>query len=441
MSRGKKVAITYIAFDGALGSYTGIGVLSEHFIKQFPVVAKHFKHKDVNLALHVIAMDSAKSSAGYSKKIHSRTESICSSHNGALHMVSSVVNKDAPYSIYQMWHGISQNSANIIHNLASQYDLVVVYIVGHPVLGRIPYYYNQMTEGHVNVKLITVAHSDFFSYFQSNYTFEHLQLETASFQLAKMYDNTYVAATSKYQIGTLKKHYAIPKRKIVSFQTGLYLDDERFKPIPRSQIVKKLQSYKIPLDVDLVFSVGRAVPSKGFEDLLMSFVQLKKIHPKPVHLVFIASPNTVFEESAPTIERLKQIIADHHLEDSCTPIYKLDMELQNYIYQWNNTKIVAQLSLQESFGLVPVETRISPRQTGPVMVASNLGGHKEQITNGKDGFLVNPHNHLQTAKTMSKILGMSEHQQKQIKKAGEARVRKDYDYTKNVIKSLDVLMK
>jgi glycosyltransferase involved in cell wall biosynthesis len=444
MSRGKNIAVVYASWDGPLGSITGLGKLSQHFIESFPAAAKKYKQKGVNLSLHVIAINAdnetiTTSSPGYSESIHKNTAAICRSLNGQLHLMDETTQNDTPQGFYSRWSNISKKTSDLILNYSRQYDEVIVYVVGQPILGRVPYYFNQSARDRDNVKLVVVPHTDFFCYFSPSYLFEYLEWETASFQLVNMYQNTYVAATSKFQIDLLKQHYVLPKSKIIPLQSGVFDGDTRFKPISQAEILRNLELNKIPTDVDLIFSVARAVPQKGFDELLKTFAELIKIHNKPIHLVFIASTALAFTKSS-TVEQIKQIISDQNLEHVCTPFFRHDFELPSYMFQWENTKIVAQLALQESFGLVPEEARISPNNAGPVVVASNLGGFKEQITNGKDGFLVDPKDHVQTAKIMSKILNMSEPELAKIRKAGRARVKRDYDYTKNVIESLERLV-
>ncbi len=444
MSRGKNIAVVYASWDGPLGSITGLGKLSQHFIESFPAAAKKYKQEGVNLSLHVIAINAdnetiTTSSPGYSESIHKNTEAICRSLGGQLHLVDEPSDNQSPQAFYGRWSAISNNVSDILLGFSNQYDEVIVYIVGLPVLGKVPYYFNQSTKTKDNIKLVVVPHTDFFCYFNPTYPFENLEWETASFQLVNMYPNTYVAATSKYQIGLLKEHYVLPKKKIIPLQSGVFGGDDRFELITRTKIIKMLKANNIPTDVDIIFSVARARPQKGFSDLLKTFSELVKIHNKPVYLVFIASTALAFAKSS-TIEQLKKIITDLGLKDYCTPIYRHDFDLPSYLFQWENTKIVAQLALQESFGLVPEEARISPNESGPIVVASNLGGFKEQITNGKDGFLVDPRAHKQTARTMSKILNMPEAQLEKIRKDGLARAKRDYDYTKNVTESLEAIL-
>ncbi len=437
IDKNKKVALVFASIDGVIGSHSGMGTITQHFIKILPSIAKKYHAKGVKLDFYVMTQSIAKKYHGYSRLMHKNTETICHSLGGQLHLMDQT-NNSQPLNFRAGWAEVSKNTASIVVNLAEQYNQTIVYVVGLPFL-KLPCFVNEIDKDlSKKVKIVLLSYSDFFLFKNIEHN-EHIRWEDESFKQINLYENTYMAATSKYQIELLKQWYKLPADKIIPLQTGLYMDDEMFAPIARHRIMTILKSKNIPTDVDIIFSVGRAAPPKGFGELLLVFSELLKIHKKPVHLVFIASNYQVFS-SASVVSRLKQIITDQNLQNYVTPIYHYDLDLPKNMFQWENTKIVAQLALQESFGLVPEEARISPNSAGPVVVASNLGGFKEQITNGKDGFLVDPKDHVQTAKIMSKILNMSEPELAKIRKAGLARVKRDYDYTKNVIESLERLV-
>lgn len=445
VKKAKNVAVIFVSWDGPLGYFTGVGKLSNQFIESIPEIAKDYKNK-VNLSFHVLAViaeneEFTESSPGYNKKVHERTKSICREHNGKLHEVRIDTVTKAPMDLFVRWSLLSKQITEIMQYHSNNSDQVIVYLAGHPILGKVPYYYNSSMMRNDNLTMLVVPHNDFFCYHKPNshFMFEQLEWESASLQLVNMFKNTYVASTSEYQIKILREHYYLPKNKVVPLQTGLNFRDKNFEAIPRAKIVKVLEKNNIPTNKDLIFSVGRAVPDKGFGELIKTFARLIKIHGKSVHLVIVASPSSLFG-SAPNIEHLEKLVAELGLEKMCTMIYRQDFDLPRYLYQWSRTKIVAQLSIHESFGLVPEEVRISPNKIGPVVVASNVGGFKEQITNGEDGFLVGSLSYLRTAKVMSKILNMKTAELTDIKEAGLKRAKLNYDYTKNIKKSLDILL-
>ena len=54
--------------------------------------------------------------------------------------------------------------------------------------------------------------------------------------------------------------------------------------------------------------------------------------------------------------------------------------------QWQNTNILAILSRSEPFGLIPIEARFYKNENLALLV-SNIGGLKEQVEDGVNGFV------------------------------------------------------
>lgn len=121
------------------------------------------------------------------------------------------------------------------------------------------------------------------------------------------------------------------------------------------------------------------------------------------------------------VEHIESLIARCQLSKAVTTIFHWEANLPGLICQWKHTRIVAQLPHREPFGLVPEEVRLWARHDGPVIVASQLDGFVEQITDGVDGYLVQPRNHPEAADKFTSILKLSEVQTKQIKGAGHRR--------------------
>jgi glycosyltransferase involved in cell wall biosynthesis len=424
-----KIAVVYVTYDGAINSTCGVGVISQYFIKSMPIIAKQM-HEQLNIDIdfHVAAVDLLKSAHGYSKRIKTTTLTIVQLLGGELHFIDNGTFGNENYGTKTNWEKASMNAAKIIKTLANEYAQVYVYLIDTPFL-NVPAY---MPTGTKNVIYLLVPHSDVFSHFPDEIPKERLIWETEAFKAVRTSPYVYLASTSEFLTKTIKKHHAIESKKIIDLQTGLMISDSHFKMANKNEVEGVLKRKKLPLDKPLIFSVGRAVSYKGFEDLIDSF-KLLCDDGFDAHLVFIASP---FRNSPSNIEILKNKINILGLSGKCTPIYDLDMDLPKYIYQWPNTKIVAQLSSREPFGLVPEEVRMWAREEGPLIVASNLDGFIEQIDDNLDGFLVDPSNHVEVKSVFEKILEMPTEEYSRIKTQGYRRCLKNYDYTKAVLESL-----
>jgi len=424
----KRIAVVYTTYDGALNCTCGVGVLSQYFINSFPQIRKTLSDH-VDLSLHVVAVSLNENGHGYSNEIKQKTEQITVNSGGKLHLIDNGTNASENFGNINNWELASKNAASIITEIASSYDFVITYLVDTPFLG-VPQYYSRSVTGKIISYL--VPHSDVYSHFANNIDSVRLEWETFAFKQIAILKNLFLASTSVFLTNNVKLHHNIPAEKIIAMQTGLLLTDKRFEHATKLEIETKLQAYKIPLDKDLIFSVARAVPYKGFEDLIESFALIANANSN-AHLVFVASP---FRNSASNVEELKLLITKHNLDSKVTAIYNLEMELPRIICQWERTRIVAQLSHREPFGLVPEEVRIWAKDVGPVIVASNLDGFVEQITDKEDGFLVNPFDHKTIANLFLEIFNMDTGKLTDIKKKGYERATQNYNYVNSITNTI-----
>lgn len=428
----QKVAIVYVTYDGAVNSASGVGVLSQYFISAMPKTAEKIaQEKNCAISFHVVAVELSKEADGYSESVRANTESVCQSLDGKLHLIENGLKGLKGYGWLENWQLASKNAAAVIEKLCRSYDRVLVYLIDTPFM-CLPFFVKQSSK----ITLVIVPHSDTFSHFPDNIDLSRLGWEAAAMQVLNVFPNAYLAKTSDFLLRTLKDHYKIDDGKVVSLQTGLVPQSSRFSRATATEIKNALQDRKIPPNKPLIFSVGRAVPYKGFADLIESFALFAQ-KDLDAHLVFVAPPH---KNEAGITGQLEALIAKHGLRERCTPIYELDMELPRLICQWDNTKIVAQLSHREPFGLVPEEVRLWAKDGGPVIVASNLDGFIEQITDGMDGFLVMPDKHEMVADAFHTIFSMESEELSQIRQAGWARAVRDYDYAESVMKSIEALL-
>ncbi len=418
----KSIAIVYATYDGAVNSTCGVGVLSQYFIGSMPSIIKKLNTPHVDYTFHVIAVDLASSAHGYSSEIATTTKEVCQSLGGKLWFVSNGTNGNENYGSPANWQEASRNAAECLEQLARQYDHVLTYLVDTPFL-HTPYLC-----GANNVTSILVPHSDVYSHFPDNVPKDRQAWEADAFTGIAFTDKLYLASTSQFLTDTLQHAYNIPKKKIVNLQTGINIADKKFDVIAPSRIKEALMQRGIPLNKKLIFSVARAVPYKGFETLIEAFSILNQRR-DDIHLVFIASP---FRNSPSNVGQLKQMIKSYGLEEACTAIFDLDMDLPKYICQWRNTKIVAQLSYREPFGLVPEEVRMWGRMAGPLVLASEVDGFVEQIDDNVDGYVVVPKNAEIAADKIDVILNLSPLQIDNVRRAGYKRCIDKYDYTHTV---------
>lgn len=428
----KKVAIIYSSYDGIINSYCGVGMVTQAFIESFSSIRNYYLQNEIDLQLHLVTPALLSNSLGFNSEFKDFSLQQAQSSNGSLHFITNDTDGSIPYGNRNNWQAISHTCASKILEIAAKYDQTIAYCVDTPFM-HTPQLADQQKRAFdsKNIQFIITLHSDALIHEPNNPSIDRLAWEAAAIKNAIINPNIYFASTSVFLQQHLKKEYAVPSNKFLKLQTGVYPPSPRYKSVDKGIITQALQKYHIPLDRDLIFSVGRAVPYKGFDLLINAVAKSKK---KP-HLVFIASP---YKKEDSNVNELQKLLVRTGI--SATPIFQLDFDLPKKICQWEKTKIVAQLSSYEPFGLVPEEVRLWAGNKGPVILASNRDGHKEQITDGVDGFLVNIDRTEDISQKIDDVLSLPAQILLEVRKLGFQRAMRYYDYRLSVFNSLNQLL-
>lgn len=428
----KKIAIIYCSYDGILNSYCGIGTVTQAFINSFTSVKNFFLQKQISLHLHLITPALVQESLGYDRSIENFSTRMANESGGGLHLIINGSDGLIPYGNHKNWQVVSHTCATKSLEIATNYDSTIVYCVDTPFMHTARLAGQQKKAfGVDNLKFIISLHSDALIHEPNDPSVERLSWEASAIKTAILNPNIFFASTSEFLKSHLAKEYGVTDDKFVPLQTGIYPPSPRYEAVTKEKIIRGLKTYNIPLNKNLIFSVGRAVQYKGF-DLLIKAVASLKNNP---HLVFIASP---YKTEDSNVAELKLLLKKTKI--SSTPIFKLDFELPKLICQWENTKVVAQLSSCEPFGLIPEEVRLWTKNNGPVILASERDGYIEQITDGRDGFLINIDSFNKIGQKIDTILNLSTEKLAKVRKAGYKRALQQYDYRVSVFKSLNQLL-
>lgn len=428
-----KIAIIYITYDGIVNSMCGVGVISRTFIECFPEVREFFSHHDLDLSLHLITPALNRSALGYSDEITNRSFEIAKKTGGGVHRIVNGTNGSEQFGGVSNWHIVSSSAASKALEISQDYDRAIVYCLDTPFM-HVPYFIDLQKNAYEKQDIVSVLtlHSDVLSHHPENIDMERLAWEASAIKYCSIKESIKIAATSRFLINHLARQYLIPDDKIIPLQSGLHVNGDRYRQNDDSEIVRVLKEYNIPLEKDLVFSVGRAVSYKGFEILIKAFSQIKT---ENAHLVFIASPYLYAPSNINEIERL---LSEYKI--SATPILNLDFKLPRYICQWKKTKIVAQLSIHEPFGLVPEEVRLWGQKQGPIVLTSKREGFIEQINDGYDGFFTDIDDTKEVASKIDYLLGLDDQAKQVLRTNGLQKVLKDYDYRLSIFKSISKLL-
>lgn len=429
----KKVAAVYITYDGLVNTMCGVGVISRFFVNSFKGVRdKLYDEQGVQVDLHLISIALKNGALGYSNKVKKASIQTARMCGGQLHLIVNGTDGTEQFGKVENWKLASAAAANKSMEISTTYDKTIVFCVDIPFM-YVPHYIEQQKEafGAINIESIIVLHSDVLSHEAENPNIERLSWEASAIKYGCLRPSIKFAKTSNFLMNHLIKHYSINKHQIVPLQSGIDLEDSKYKYIDQKKIKKVLETRGIPTNKDLIFSVGRAVPYKGFEQLIEACSKIKH----DAHLVFIASP---YKFAPSNIEHLKELIKQYKI--SCTPIYQLDMDLPRFICQWKRTIICAQLSLHEPFGLVPEEVRIWAKNGGPVILTSGREGFVEQITDGIDGFSIKSRDANKIAERIDYIFDLSKKEIARIRQRGYFKAINEYNYQESIYNCLKSIL-
>ncbi len=172
----------------------------------------------------------------------------------------------------------------------------------------------------------------------------------------------------------------------------------------------------------IILSVGRLVPWKGFETLILLMPEiLKKI--SDVSLVIVGD--------GPDYEKLSFLIKEKKLEDTVNLIGRLEHETL-LLYIKASTIFVLNTGY-EGFSHQLLEVMAS----GTPIITTSVGGNKEIITHGENGILVGYDNKEELLSNIIRLLNHSSNREKLIK-AGLQRVD-DFNTEKMFSKLIETL--
>lgn len=423
----KKIALVYITYDGIINTMCGVGIISRAFIDCFEEVRAYFYKFNIDISLHLITQALTNEALGYDREILNNSLRVTSKCNGGVHYILNGSNGNEQFGSVENWNLASCTAASKSLEISCNYDETIVIAVDTPFMYT-PYYIDLQKKAYPNsnIKSILALHSDVLSHHPEEPDMSRLAWEASSIKYACIRNEIKIAKTSKFLTEHLVNHYAINEEKFINIQSGIDFNSLRYKHWKVRDIENKLKSYNIPLNKNIIFSVGRAVSYKGFDVLIKAFANLKK---RDTHLVFIASP---YKTAPSNVEELKSLLKEYKI--NCTAIFNLDLELPQAICQWKKTKIVAQLSRHEPFGLVPEEVRLWSSSGGAVILTSFCEGYIEQISDEIDGFTVDINDLENVSNKMKMILSLSESEINKIRRAGLKRVMDEYDYRVSMFK-------
>lgn len=180
--------------------------------------------------------------------------------------------------------------------------------------------------------------------------------------------------------------------------------------------------------------ITRFTPSNNKKNNIFAISRLIKVKNVDLLLEAISSVNNAHLYIGGDGEHKEELIRlsnDLNINKRVTFLGKLSEKKLNYYY--STSKIVVFPSVNEPFGIVPIEAMAS----GTPVIASNSGGVVDSVINGKTGFLVEPNNINEMSTKIKEILDDDE---LCVSMAKKARIHVENNFTWDIAaKRLDEL--
>src|SRR5579885_2601649 len=156
-------------------------------------------------------------------------------------------------------------------------------------------------------------------------------------------------------------------------------DPHEFYPMGKQLARKKLG---LPSEEKIILQLGRMVPRKGVDDVIVASAKLVKKQKFSLRLLIVGGETDIPDFNLPEIKRLRKIAAEEDILDHIMFTGRKNREQLKYYY--NASDIFISTPWYEPFGITPLEAMAC----GTPVIGSNVGGIKFTILDGQTGLLV-----------------------------------------------------
>lgn len=220
-----------------------------------------------------------------------------------------------------------------------------------------------------------------------------------------------VAAISHHMRGHLEQVYGVPRHAVVDLPNGLLLSDhEDVTPAPLPP----------KAEAGFLLAMGRAVESKGFEDLLEAVRILGTWDEHVPHLLL--APTTHTETLTGYQRRLQAMVRDCAIDATFLP--RFSSQYRSWLRSPALRGVVVP-SRAEPFGRIPLEAFASG--AAPV-IATRAGGLTETVVDGLTGFTAEARDPMDLAHAIRRALHISAREREQMRGRGRALLMARHDY-------------
>lgn len=196
------------------------------------------------------------------------------------------------------------------------------------------------------------------------------------------------------------------------------VDPERFKPLSDGERAAARERFGVPVDCEMILSVSRLVPRKGFDTAIRAAARLKRI--RPDLLLVISGGGRDEERLHKLAEELDApvLFLGRVPNDDLPSLYGCaDVFTMLCRNRWGGLE-------QEGFGIVFVEAAAC----GVPQVAGDSGGAAEAVADGETGIVIREPENVQSVVDAFSTLLDDDSLREQMGRLSRERATTDFDY-------------
>jgi glycosyltransferase involved in cell wall biosynthesis len=405
------VRVFILVHDGVFNSTSGAGNSNARFIKTFLKL-----YPKTPLILSPIR--AKRNGPFFNEKYYSKLKSELDRSGVKFHPLSNGTKGVHNFGKLANWKKVTENALKLINRYSKVHqEKSLVISIDTPFIGLITALSGRKDIFHVHIPRST-------SIIQKDKGTSRLSWEKTGFKKSNLSENTYLGATSKYMMRHLEEEYQIQKKKILPVYNGVLLNTHKRLSKRKIEMIEKRLG--IPSGTKYIMAYGRGVEYKGFH-LILEALNRMKPETRPYFFIIAAE----FFPGTDYIKRLRSLVAEYGLKGVLST--KFDLETPRILQQSNDLVSVIVPSIEEPFGLIPIEVFANPYCLAPV-ISSDAGGLKEQVRQNKTGILFRSNRIEDLHKALLKVQRFDTGSRRKMKKNAERLLRSEYDYEKNIIK-------
>jgi glycosyltransferase involved in cell wall biosynthesis len=278
-----------------------------------------------------------------------------------------------------VWRQLSDAAAVTALRLADRHDRVAVIAVDTPFAGTGNALTRLTGPGADRITVLLTLYGTAYIHDHPEPGAARLAWERESLSAAR--PAIHVADIGDFLTAHLASVYGVPADRFIPWRSSLDLTAPDLQPMPPAQAAAIAASHGIPPGRPVIATIGRTDPAKGIDLLIDALRPLRD----RAHLAAIVVP---FDGHDPLLAAYRRQIAEAQL--SATLITRFTRDLPRALASLPSTRAVACPSRGEVLANVPFETALWARAGGPVVVAPDRDGFREQIVHRQTGILYNP---------------------------------------------------